>query len=191
MLNIVLFGPPGAGKGTQADKLQERYGLLHLSTGEAIREQMRLGTELGRMAAQQMEGGKLASDSLVLSIIEDYVTTHQDVNGVIFDGFPRTLPQAEAFDVMLNRTGNSVTVMLALEVGDDEVIRRIMMRGKTSGRADDQNIGTIRNRIGVYNRQTAIVAEYYKAQDKYRAIKGEGAIDDIFDRLCQAIDLIR
>lgn len=191
MLNIVLFGPPGAGKGTQAEKLQQRYGILHLSTGEAIREQMRQGTDLGKMAARQMEGGKLASDDLVLSIIEAYIATHADAKGVIFDGFPRTLPQAEAFDRMLARNGNTVTVMLALEVGDDEVIKRILTRGKTSGRADDQSVGTIRNRIDVYNRQTAVVAEYYKAQDKFRAIKGEGTIDEIFDRLCDAIDRIQ
>lgn len=191
MLNIVLFGPPGAGKGTQAEKLQERYGILHLSTGEAIRDQMRRGTELGKLAAKQMEGGRLASDGLVLNIIAAYLVEHADAPGVIFDGFPRTLPQAEAFDVMLRKINTTVTVMLALEVGDDEVIRRILLRGKSSGRADDQNVGTIKNRLTVYNRQTAVVAEYYKAQDKYRAIAGEGSIDDIFNRLCGAIDALR
>ncbi|MDE5944009.1 MAG: adenylate kinase [Rikenella sp.] len=188
MLNIVLFGPPGAGKGTQAEKLQKKYGLLHLSTGEVIRDEMNRGTELGQLAARQMEGGKLASDELVLGIIEKYIEEHRSAPGVIFDGFPRTLPQAEAFDRMLNRIGAKVSVMLALEVPDEVVIDRILTRGKTSGRADDQSIDTIRNRIEVYDRQTAVVADFYKKQDKFRAVEGVGTIDEIFDRLCGVID---
>ena len=188
MLNIVLFGPPGAGKGTQAEKLQKKYGLLHLSTGEVIRDEMNRGTELGQLAARQMEGGKLASDELVLGIIEKYIEEHRSAPGVIFDGFPRTLPQAEAFDRMLNRIGAKVSVMLALEVPDEVVIDRILTRGKTSGRADDQIIDTIRNRIEVYDRQTAVVADFYKKQDKFRAVEGVGTIDEIFDRLCGVID---
>lgn len=188
MLNIVLFGPPGAGKGTQAEKLQERYGLLHLSTGQAIRDEMSRGSELGRLAAAQMEGGKLASDELVLGIIEKYVEEHRSARGVIFDGFPRTLPQAEAFDRILKRIGTGVTGMVALEVPDDVVIERILARGKTSGRADDQSIDTIRNRIAVYDAQTAVVAEYYKQQGKYRAVDGVGTIDEIFGRLCAVVD---
>ncbi len=188
MLNIVLFGPPGAGKGTQAEKLQQKYGLLHLSTGEAIREQIRQGTDLGKLAAQQMEGGKLASDELVLGIIENYLAEHIQAPGIIFDGFPRTLPQAEAFEKMLRRRKTSVTLMLALEVEDKAVIERILFRGKTSGRADDQNIGTIKNRLTVYKRQTAVVAEYYKAHDKFVAINGNGTIDETFERLCRSID---
>lgn len=191
MLNIVLFGPPGAGKGTQAEKLQERYGLLHLSTGEVIRDEMKRGTELGQLAARQMEGGKLASDELVLGIIEKYITEHRSAPGVIFDGFPRTLPQAEAFDRMLTETGARVTVMLALEVPDEVVIERILARGKTSGRADDQSIDTIRNRIAVYDAQTAVVAEFYKKQGKFRGIDGVGTIDEIFGRLCDAIDALK
>lgn len=188
MLNIVLFGPPGAGKGTQAEKLQKKYGLLHLSTGEVIRDEMNRGTELGQLAARQMEGGKLASDELVLGIIEKYIEEHRSAPGVIFDGFPRTLPQAEAFDRMLNRIGAKVSVMLALEVPDEVVIDRILTRGKTSGRADDQSIDTIRNRIEVYDRQTAVVADFYKKQNKFRAVEGVGTIDEIFDRLCGVID---
>ncbi|MDE6499968.1 MAG: adenylate kinase [Rikenella sp.] len=188
MLNIVLFGPPGAGKGTQAEKLQKKYGLLHLSTGEVIRDEMNRGTELGQLAARQMEGGKLASDELVLGIIEKYIEEHRSAPGVIFDGFPRTLPQAEAFDRMLNRIGSKVSVMLALEVPDEVVIDRILTRGKTSGRADDQSIDTIRNRIEVYDRQTAVVADFYKKQDKFRAVEGVGTIDEIFDRLCAVVD---
>lgn len=188
MLNIVLFGPPGAGKGTQAELLRDKYGFLHLSTGEAIREQMRQGTELGKLAEKQMEGGKLASDELVLGIIEEYIDSHQDVAGVIFDGFPRTLPQAEAFDTMLERRGSEVTVMFALEVPDDEVIARILNRGKTSGRADDQSIETIKNRIDVYKKQTAVVANYYERAGKYCPIDGVGTIDETFERLCEQID---
>ncbi len=188
MLNIVLFGPPGAGKGTQAEKLQQKYGLLHLSTGEVIRDEMNRGTELGRLAARQMEGGRLASDELVLGIIENYIEAHRSAPGVIFDGFPRTLPQAEAFDRILSRVGAEVSVMLALEVPDEVVIERILTRGKTSGRADDQSIDTIRNRIEVYDRQTAVVADFYKKQNKFRAVEGVGTIDEIFDRLCAVIN---
>lgn len=191
MLNIVLFGPPGAGKGTQAEKLQEKYGILHLSTGEVIRDEMKRGTELGKLAAEQMEGGKLASDELVLGIIEKYIEEHKTAPGVIFDGFPRTLPQAEAFDRMLAEEGTKVTVMLALEVPDDVVIDRILTRGKTSGRADDQSIDTIKNRIAVYEKQTAVVADYYKKEGKFRAVDGVGTIDEIFTRLCEAIDSLR
>lgn len=191
MLNIVLFGPPGAGKGTQAEKLQQKYGILHLSTGEVIRQEINRGTELGRLAAQQMEGGKLASDELVLGIIENYLQEHRTAPGVIFDGFPRTLPQAEAFDSMLQKIGTKVTVMLALEVPDEVVTERILTRGKTSGRADDQSLETIQNRIAVYKKQTAVVADFYKKQDKFRAVNGVGTIDEIFDRLCAAIDALR
>lgn len=187
MLNIVLFGPPGAGKGTQAEKLQEKYNILHLSTGEVIRDEIGRGTELGKLAARQMEGGKLASDELVLGIIGKYIEEHKSAPGVIFDGFPRTLPQAEAFDRMLAGEGTKVTVMLALEVPDEVVIDRILTRGKTSGRADDQSIDTIRGRIEVYKKQTAAVADYYKNEGKFRAVNGVGTIDEIFDRLCETI----
>ena len=191
MLNIVLFGPPGAGKGTQAEKLQEKYGILHLSTGEVIRGEISRGTELGKEAAKQMEGGKLASDELVLGIIEKYIEEHKDAPGVIFDGFPRTLPQAEAFDRMLTKIGTQVTVMLALDVPDDVVTERILTRGKTSGRADDQSIDTIKNRLEVYKAQTAVVADFYKKADKFRAVNGVGTIDEIFGRLCDAIDALK
>ncbi len=191
MLNIVLFGPPGAGKGTQAEKLQAHYGILHLSTGEVIRQQIAQGTALGRLARRQMVGGRLAADGLVLGIIEHYLGEKKGAPGVIFDGFPRTLPQAEAFDRMLSDLGEGVTVMLALEVSEQEVIRRIQLRGQTSGRADDQSVETIRNRIRVYEEQTAVVAEYYKKQGKFRAIPGEGGIEPTFELLCQAIDQLR
>lgn len=188
MLNIILFGPPGAGKGTQSDKLKERYNLIHLSTGEVIRDEMNRGTELGKLAAEQMQGGKLASDELVIGIIEKFIKENCLVHGVIYDGFPRTLPQAKAFDRMLAIHNESVTIMMALDVPDEEVIKRITERGKVSGRADDQSVDVIKNRIKVYNQQTAIVAKYYESQGKYQLIDGMGGIDAVFKRLCQAID---
>lgn len=188
MLNIVLFGPPGAGKGTQADKLVEHYGLLHISTGEVIREQVKAGTPLGKQAEKEMAGGALASDELVISIIADYIKKHKDAKGTIFDGFPRTTPQAEAFDKMLTEEGEEVSVMVALSVPDEELITRLLNRGKVSGRADDQSREVIENRIKVYKAQTAIVKDFYEKQNKYVEIDGMGTIDEIFARLCNVID---
>lgn len=188
MLNIVLFGPPGAGKGTQADKLVEHYGLLHISTGEVIREQVKAGTPLGKQAEKEMAGGALASDELVISIIADYIKKHKDAKGTIFDGFPRTTLQAEAFDRMLTEEGEEVSVMVALSVPDEELIARLLNRGKVSGRADDQSREVIENRIKVYKAQTAIVKDFYEKQNKYVEIDGMGTIDEIFARLCNVID---
>ena len=188
MLNIVLFGPPGAGKGTQADKLMERYGLLHISTGEVIREQIKAGTELGKRAEKEMEGGALASDEIVINIIADFVDHHKDAKGVIFDGFPRTIPQAEAFDRVLAAEGLDVTMMLALDVPDRELIERLLLRGKSSGRADDQSEEIIVNRIAVYKKQTEVVKRFYEKQGKYIAVDGTGGIDVVFGRLCEIID---
>ncbi len=188
MLNIVLFGPPGAGKGTQADKLMEHYGLLHISTGEVIREQIKAGTELGKRAEKEMEGGALASDEIVIKIIADFVEQHKSAKGVIFDGFPRTTPQAEAFDQVLSEEGLEVTMMLALEVPDQELIERLLLRGKSSGRADDQSEEIIVNRIAVYKKQTEIVKQFYEKQGKFISVDGTGGIDVVFGRLCDIID---
>lgn len=188
MFNLVLFGPPGAGKGTQAEKLIEKYGFNHISTGEVIREQIRKGTELGRSVQSYIEKGQLAPDDLVIDIIADYVAKHKDAKGNIFDGFPRTTVQAKAFDEIMEKNGTPVSVMLSLEVPDEELVKRLLLRGKESGRADDGNEGVIRDRIDVYKAQTAVVADHYKPQGKHRAVNGLGTIDEIFDRLCQEIE---
>ena len=188
MLNIVLFGPPGAGKGTQAEKLIEKYGFNHISTGEVIREQIRKGTELGRSVQSYIEKGQLAPDGLVIDIIADYVAKHKDAKGNIFDGFPRTTVQAKAFDEIMEKNSTPVSVMLSLEVPDEELVKRLLLRGKESGRADDSNEGVIRDRIDVYKAQTAVVADHYKPQGKHRAVNGLGTIDEIFGRLCQEIE---
>ena len=188
MFNLVLFGPPGAGKGTQAEKLIKKYGFNHISTGEVIREQIRKGTELGLSVQSYIEKGLLAPDELVINIIADYVASHKDAKGNIFDGFPRTTVQAEAFDKIMNGNGTPVSVMLSLEVPDEELVKRLLLRGKESGRADDSNESVIRNRIDVYKAQTAVVADYYKPQGKFHAVNGLGTIDEIFDRLCTEID---
>ena len=188
MFNLVLFGPPGAGKGTQAEKLIEKYGFNHISTGEVIREQIRKGTELGRSVQSYIEKGQLAPDGLVIDIIADYVAKHKDAKGNIFDGFPRTTVQAKAFDEIMEKNGTPVSVMLSLEVPDEELVKRLLLRGKESGRADDSNEGVIRDRIDVYKAQTAVVADHYKPQGKHRAVSGLGTIDEIFGRLCQEIE---
>lgn len=188
MFNLVLFGPPGAGKGTQAEKLIEKYGFNHISTGEVIREQIRKGTELGRSVQSYIEKGQLAPDGLVIDIIADYVAKHKDAKGNIFDGFPRTTVQAKAFDEIMEKNGTPVSVMLSLEVPDEELVKRLLLRGKESGRADDSNEGVIRDRIDVYKAQTAVVADHYKPQGKHHAVNGLGTIDEIFGRLCQEIE---
>ena len=188
MFNLVLFGPPGAGKGTQAEKLIEKYGFNHISTGEVIREQIRKGTELGRSVQSYIEKGQLAPDGLVIDIIADYVAKHKDAKGNIFDGFPRTTVQAKAFDEIMEKNGTPVSVMLSLEVPDEELVKRLLLRGTESGRAADSNEGVIRDRIDVYKAQTAVVADHYKPQGKHRAVNGLGTIDEIFGRLCQEIE---
>ena len=188
MLNIVLFGPPGAGKGTQAAKLIEKYGFHHISTGEVIREEIRQESPLGRSMKSYIDKGHLAPDELVIDIITEYVCKHKDCKGNVFDGFPRTTPQAEAFDKIMEMHGAPINLMLSLEVPDEELIKRILLRSKDSGRADDRCESVTRNRIDVYKAQTAIVAEHYKKQGKYRAVNGTGDIDGIFRNLCAEID---
>lgn len=188
MLNLVLFGPPGAGKGTQAELLQEKYGLLHLSTGDAIRQNIKNGTELGKQAESQMAGGGLASDELVCSIVADFVEQNATAKGVIFDGFPRTTVQAEVFDRILTEKGLSVSAMVAMEIPDAMIIDRITKRALVSGRIDDQDPKIIQNRIDTYKAQTAIVADFYKGQNKYYEVCGTGSIEVVFGELCAVIE---
>lgn len=191
MMNIVLFGAPGCGKGTQAALLKEHYGIEHVSTGQVIRDQIRCGTELGKQVQACIERGELAPDELVISMIADYLAEHRDSAGCIFDGFPRTTAQAEAFDRLLAELGLQVDLMVRIKVEEQELIRRILLRGKDSGRADDASEEVIRQRLEVYWAQTAIVAEHYKAQGKYVKVDGEGTIEEVFDRIKACIDSIR
>lgn len=187
MLNIVLFGPPGAGKGTQSQKLVSQYNLIHLSTGDLLRSEINAGTELGKEAKILMDDGKLVPDEIVIGMIRHKLETNPGAAGFIFDGFPRTEKQAEALDELLEEEGTSITMMLALQVKDAELIKRLLERGKDSGRPDDQNEEVIRKRLDVYQAQTAVLKEYYKKQDKFEGIDGSGTIDEVFERLSNSI----
>ncbi len=188
MINIVLFGPPGSGKGTQAAKLVEKYGIDHISTGDIIRGEIKAGTPLGKSVQDFIEKGQLAPDGLIIEIIGNYLSTHRHVRGNIFDGFPRTIPQAVAFDEMLKASGLEVTLMVFLDVPDDELLDRILIRGRESGRADDSDIEVIKNRIRVYKEQTAVVADFYGGQQKYHPVYGLGTVDEVFERIVGVID---
>lgn len=191
MMNIVLFGAPGCGKGTQAALLKAHYGIEHVSTGEVIRDHIRRGTTLGREVQACIERGELAPDAVVISMISDYLSEHRDAAGCIFDGFPRTTAQAEAFDRLLTEHGMQVDLMIRIKVEEEELIRRILLRGKDSGRADDASEEVIRQRLEVYWAQTAVVAEHYKAQGKYIKVDGEGTIEEVFERIKAIIDTIK
>jgi len=191
MLNLVLFGPPGAGKGTQSEKLLEKYGLVHLSTGDILRGEMKAGTELGVKAKSLIEAGNLVPDEVVIGMIGNKISENMDGNGFIFDGFPRTQAQAEALDKLLEEKGTGVSVMLSLEVVEAELVKRLLERGKSSGRADDANEDTIKNRIGVYNKETSVLIDFYSTQNKQIGIHGVGEVDEIFSKLCAAIDTIK
>lgn len=188
MLNIVLFGPPGAGKGTQAIKLKEKYNLVHLSTGDILRKEIGDGSELGMQAKSFMNKGELVPDELVINMIENCLNKYKDSNGFIFDGFPRTTEQAQALDNLLEKHDTEIDTMLSLEVDDEELVDRIIKRGKESGREDDKNESVIFNRIITYNKKTAPLKNYYDEQGKYNSITGVGSVDEVFDRLTASIN---
>ena len=187
MLNIVIFGAPGSGKGTQSEKIVEKYGINHISTGDVLRAEMKNGTELGKTAKGYIDQGQLIPDELMIDILASVFDSFKDCKGVIFDGFPRTIAQAEALKKMLAERGQDVTVMVDLEVPEDELMTRLIKRGKDSGRADD-NEETIKKRLHVYHSQTAPLIDWYKNEKKYQHINGLGTMDGIFADICEAVD---
>jgi adenylate kinase len=188
MLNIVLFGPPGAGKGTQSEKLIAKYNLVHLSTGDIFRANIKGETELGMLAKTYMDGGNLVPDEVTINMLAAELDKSPNAKGFIFDGFPRTQAQAAALDSLLISKNTSITSMLALEVEEEELKKRLLIRGKDSGRADDQNPEIIQNRINEYNNKTMPVKDFYAAQNKYIGINGIGEIEGIFTLLCNEIE---
>ena len=190
MLNLVLFGPPGAGKGTQAARLVEKYHLVHLSTGDIFRSNIKEGTDLGQLAKSYIDKGALVPDEVTIGMLEAEVNSNSNAKGFIFDGFPRTSAQAEALDAFLSTKDTEVSSMLALEVDENELITRLLERGKSSGRADDQDAGIIKNRIQVYENETAVLKTYYANQNKFIGIEGIGSIESITLGLCKAIDTL-
>jgi adenylate kinase len=188
MFNLILFGPPGSGKGTQSEKLIAKYGLKHLSTGDLLRSEIAAKTPLGLEAKSIMDKGQLVPDEVVIGMISSALEANRLAKGFLFDGFPRTSAQAEALDNLLELKEAEINVMLALDVTEEELVKRLLKRGETSGRSDDTNENVIRARIVEYHNKTAIVADYYKKFDKVVFVKGEGTIDDIFTALCKEID---
>ena len=183
MTNIILFGPPGSGKGTQAELLVERFGLLHISTGDLFRYEIGNKTPLGVEAKSYIDRGALVPDSITIGMLKNKMDSNPDVKGIIFDGFPRTIPQAEALDNLLNAKGCAVNAIIALEVEEEEIVKRILSRGKTSGRSDDNDESIIRHRIQVYRNETSPVFNYYDVKGKGVKIPGTGSIEDIATQL--------
>lgn len=190
MLNIVIFGAPGSGKGTQSERIVEKYGINHISTGDVLRAEMKNGTELGKTAKSYIDQGQLIPDELMIDILASVFDSFQDSKGVIFDGFPRTIAQAEALKKMLAERGQEVKVMLDLDVPEDELMTRLIKRGKESGRADD-NEETIKKRLVVYHSQTAPLIDWYKNEGQYQHINGLGSMDDIFSEISKNIDAVK
>ena len=191
MLNIVLFGPPGAGKGTQSERLTEKYKLIHLSTGDVFRANLKNETALGELARTYMDKGQLVPDELTIEMLKAEVLKHSSPIGFIFDGFPRTNAQAIALDELLASLNTEISIMLALEVEEEELKKRLLARAEQSGRADDADAAIIENRIAVYNNETAPVKTYYQGQNKFTSIQGTGSIDEITQRIFNALENIQ
>jgi adenylate kinase len=188
MFNLILFGPPGSGKGTQSEKLIEKYGWIHLSTGNLLREEIANQTKLGLEAKSFMDKGQLVPDAVVIGMIGSALDANPQAKGFLFDGFPRTVAQAEALDELLAGKNSAITLVLALEVSQEELVKRLLNRGKTSGRSDDTNEEVIRARLKEYEKKTAAVADFYAQFGKVAKVKGEGSIDDIFNQQCAVIE---
>ncbi len=187
MFNVILFGPPGSGKGTQAERLTEKYGLIHLSTGNLLRDEISRHTALGMEARLYIDKGQLVPDDVVIRMVGNYFDKHNDAKGFLFDGFPRTVAQARSLSTLMQQKGSSIGVVVELVVSEDELVRRLLNRGKTSGRSDDTNEEVVRKRYSVYQKETTPVAGYYQEQGILETVEGEGSIDRIFEAICQAI----
>jgi adenylate kinase len=188
MINLILFGPPGAGKGTQSAKLIEKYSLTHISTGDLFRKHLKEGTPLGKLAQDYMSKGNLVPDQVVIDMVDDKIKTSGNIQGIIFDGFPRTIPQAEALDKLLNSKNAPITAFVELMVPEDELRTRLASRATKENRPDDAKPEVIENRIKVYNNETAIVADYYKKHKKYSSVIGVGEEEQIFKNICREVD---
>lgn len=188
MLNLVIFGAPGSGKGTQSAKLIDQYGLYHISTGELLRDHIARGTELGRLADSYISKGQLIPDDLMTRILDEVLEQNaKDAKGVVFDGYPRTIPQAEALEELLRKRGTELHAVIGLEVPEEELIERMINRGKLTGRADDKP-ETIKNRLQVYHNQTSPLKQYYADKGKYIGVNGQGIVDEIFDDIAKGIE---
>lgn len=188
MFNVILFGPPGSGKGTQSENIIQKYGLIHLSTGDLLRSQIAAHTALGLEAKKLMDKGELVPDEVVIGMIDDSIASFPDAKGFLFDGFPRTVAQAEALDNLLQKYNASVNVLISLQVEEEELVARLLNRGKTSGRSDDSNESVIRDRIKEYHKKTTAVETYYTDLGKAVTVKGQGSVEDIFGLLSAEID---
>lgn len=190
MINLILFGPPGAGKGTQSARLIEKYSLTHISTGDLFRKHLKEGTPLGKLAQEYMSKGNLVPDKVVIDMVDDKINSSGKISGIIFDGFPRTIPQAEALDQLLNSKKTPINILIELVVPEDELKTRLADRAKKENRPDDAKPEVIENRISVYKAETMAVADHYKKQKKYVSIKGVGTIEEIFANICAEIDKV-
>lgn len=188
MFNLILFGPPGSGKGTQSDKIVEKYGLKHLSTGNLLRQEMADQTPLGLSAKSYIDSGKLVPDEVVIGMVDSFFEQHKQAKGFLFDGFPRTEAQAVALDQLLASKQTSIGAVIALDVTEEELVKRLLNRGKTSGRTDDSDEAVIRKRFAVYLAETSPVASHYQKAGKFQTIPGEGTVDEIFNSLSTIID---